>query len=115
MATNPTRHQQQAREQLAEAIFLISSAHRLDGRSPVDRVEFDEIVRRIVAVSSAFERDQIISLAIDRRAKSLGLSASAVELIMLVERETQPSLTLLLSDQEFLKMVAGLEEELGMN
>jgi hypothetical protein len=115
MATNPTRLQQQARDQLGEALFLISSAYRLDGRSPVDREGFAKIVRGVVAVSSAFEADQIVALAIDRRARGLNLSASAVELIMLVERETQPWEALMLSDEAFLKLVKSLEEELGMD
>ncbi len=51
--------------------------------------------------------------AIERRAKSLKLSSSAVDLITLAEEETKPLQTLRLTDQEFVELVQKLEEELG--
>src|SRR5262245_36013843 len=98
MATHPTRLQQQARDLLAEALFLITSADRRDGKGRLDRSDLKEIARQIAEVSSAFERDEIVALAVEKRARSLGLPASTVELILLVENGCEPLDTLLLSD-----------------
>ena len=41
MATKPTRLQQQAGDHLAETLFLVTEALRLDGKGKLDPSEFD--------------------------------------------------------------------------
>ena len=113
MATKPTRFQQQACELLAEALYSINEAYRLDGKGKLDTKDLDEIAARIAQVSSAFPLDQIVVKALERRAKALGLSSSAADLIALSEGELDPLQTLRLPDHEFKELVRKLEEELG--
>jgi hypothetical protein len=113
MATKPTRLQQQACDLLAEALFLINEAHRIDGKGKLDPADLGEIAGRLAAVSSAFPLDQIVIKAIERRAKALGLSSSAADLIALSEGELEPLQTLRLGDPKFEDLVRRLEEELG--
>jgi hypothetical protein len=113
MATKPTRLQQQAREHLAEALYLISEAHRLDGRGKFDSADLDEIARRLAPISTAFPLDQIVVKAIERRSKALALSSSAADLIALSDGELDPLQTLRLGDREFQELVQKLEQELG--
>jgi hypothetical protein len=113
MATKPTRLQQQAGDHLAEALHLIAEAFRLDGRGKLAPEDLDQIARLIGPVSSAFPLDQIVVRALDRRAKALGLSSSAADLIALNEDQVRPLQTLLLGDGEFAELVQRLEEELG--
>jgi hypothetical protein len=113
MATKPTRLQQQAGDNLADALFLITEAFRLDGRGKLDRTGLDEIASRIAAVSSQFPLDEIVVKTLERRAKHLSLTSSAADLITLMEGEAKPLQTLLLSDPEFVELVKRLEEELG--
>ena len=113
MATKPTRLQQQACTFLAEALYLISEAHRLDGRGMLDADDLDEIARRLAAISTAFPLDQIVLKAVERRAKALGLSSSAADLISLSDGELDPLHTLRLADGEFTELIRRLEEELG--
>ncbi len=113
MATKPTRLQQQACDLLAEALFAITEAYRLDGHGKLDPGDLDDLARRLGQVSSAFPLEQIVVRAIERRAKALKLSASAVDLITLAEEDTKPLQTLRLADQEFVELVQKLEEELG--
>src|SRR5262245_57546690 len=47
MATKPTRHQQQAADHLAEALYLLTEAFRLDGKGTLEPGDLDEIARRI--------------------------------------------------------------------
>ena len=60
MATKPTRQQQQAAEYLAESLFLITEAFRLDGRGTLERSGLDELASKIAAVSSQFPLDEIV-------------------------------------------------------
>jgi hypothetical protein len=113
MATKPTRQQQLARDLLAEALFSITEAYRLDGHGKLDPGDLDEIARRIGRVSSAFALDPIVVGAIERRVKALKLSSSAVDLIALSADELKPLQTLLLPDSEFKELVQKLEEDLG--
>ena len=114
MATKPTRLQQQARDHLAETIFLITEASRLDGKGTLSRTDLDEIAGRIARVSSAFSLDEIVVRALERRAKVLGLPASTVDLIALQDGEPGPLHALLISDEDLRELVARLEEELGV-
>ena len=47
MATKPTRLQQQARDYLAEALFLITEAFRLDGKGRLGPSDLDELATKI--------------------------------------------------------------------
>ncbi len=114
MATKPTRLQQQARDHLAETIFLITEAYRLDGKGTLSRTDLDEIAGRIARVSSAFSLDEIVVRALERRAKALGLPASTVDLIALQDGEPGPLHALLISDEDLRELVQRLEEELGV-
>ena len=60
MATKPTRLQQQACDHLAETLFLITEACRLDGKGKLDPSEFDSLATMIAQVSSAFSLDEIV-------------------------------------------------------
>jgi hypothetical protein len=113
MATKPTRLQQQAGDHLAETLFLITEACRLDGKGKINPSEFDSLATMIARVSSAFTLDEIVVKALARRAKSLDLTSSAADLITLMEGELKPLRTLLLPDHEFVELVRKLEEELG--
>jgi hypothetical protein len=113
MATKPTRLQQQACDQLAEALYLITEAFRLDGRGTLELRDLEELARLIGPVSSAFPLDQIVVRALDRRAKALKLSSSTADLIALNEDTLKPLQTLLLADREFAGLVQKLEEDLG--
>jgi hypothetical protein len=113
MATKPTRLQQQAADYLAEALFLITEAFRLDGKGKIGQSEFEELARKIAHVSSPFSLDEIVGKALNRRAKTLSLSSSAADLITLMEGEVTPLHTLLLPDAEFADLVKTLEDELG--
>jgi hypothetical protein len=113
MATKPTRLQQQAVENLAESLFLITEAFRLDGRGKLNRSDLDQLAGKITEVSSQFPLDELVVKALERRAKHLSLTSSAADLISLIEGEVKPLHTLLLSDPEFVELVKGLEEELG--
>jgi hypothetical protein len=114
MATKPTRLQQQARDHLAETLFLITEAFRLDGRGTLSPSDLDELGGRIARVSSAFSLDEIVNRALERRAKALGLTSSAVDLIALQDGEPSPLHALLIPDQELKELVQRLEEELGV-
>jgi hypothetical protein len=113
MATKPTRLQQQACDHLAETLFLITEACRLDGKGKINPSEFDKLATMIAPISSAFTLDEIVVKSVARRAKSLGLTSSASDLISLMEGELKPLRTLLLPDHEFVELVRRLEEELG--
>jgi hypothetical protein len=113
MATKPTRHQQQAADHLAEALYLLTEAFRLDGKGTLDPADLDEIARRIAPISSTFPLDQIVVRALDRRAKAMGLPSTAADLIALNEDALRPLGTLLLSDGDFAELVRKLEEDLG--
>jgi len=113
MATLPTRSQQQARDLLAEALFRISEAYRLDGKGKLEKADLAELARIMVQVSSAFSLDQVVARALELRAKRLGLSPGSIDMITLMDAEVTPLNMLLLSDDEFNGLVVRLEEELG--
>ena len=113
MATKPTRLQQQAGECLAETLFLIAEAFRLDGKGRLSPTEFNELATRIAHVSSQFSLDELVVKALDRRAKALALTSSTADLISLMDAELKPLRTLLLPDHEFVELVKKLEHELG--
>src|SRR5271165_4801239 len=114
MSTKPTRLQQQAADHLAEALVLVTDAHRLDGKGALSPTEFDEIARRIAGVSSGFSLDEIAVRALERRARALKLTSSAVDLISLQDDGPDLPPILLLPDQELVDLVKRLEEELGV-
>jgi hypothetical protein len=113
MATKPTRLQQQAADHLAEALFLITEAFRLDGKGTLSPLDFNALARTIGQVSSPFSLDEIVVKALQRRAKNLSLTSSAADLISLMEGDLKPLHTLLLPDAEFVELVKRLEDELG--
>jgi len=113
MATKPTRLQQQAGDFLAEALFLITEAFRLDGKGKLGPSDLDELATKIAPVSSQFSLDELVVKALHRRAKNLSLTSSAADLIALMEGEVTPLHTLLLPDGEFAELVQTLEDELG--
>jgi hypothetical protein len=113
MATKPTRLQQQASDHLADALFLITEAFRLDGKGTLSSADFDDLSAKIGRVSSQFALDEIVAKALKRRAKSLALTSSTADLIDLMEGALKPLGTLLLPDHEFVELVKRLEEELG--
>ena len=113
MATKPTRLQQQASDNLAEALFLIAEAFRLDGKGTLAQSDFADLATRITRISSQFSLDEIIVKTLKRRAAHLSLTASSADLISLLENELTPLNTLLLPDPDFVALVKRLEEELG--
>lgn len=113
MATKPTREQQQACDHLAEALMLICQAARLDGRSRLDGPGLNEIATRIAQVSSAFELETIVARALERRGAVLGLPASAVELLTLMDSDMKPLQMLLLTDEAFMALIDQMRDELG--
>ena len=113
MATKPTRLQRQACDHLAETLFLITEAYRLDGKGKLDASDFDSLATMIAQISSAFSLDEIVVNAVARRAKSLAMTSSAADLISLMEGELKPLQTLLLPDQGFVELVRRMEEEFG--
>jgi hypothetical protein len=113
MATKPTRLQQQAGDYLAESLFLITEAFRLDGKGKLDPSDIDDLASKIAPVSSQFSLDEIVVKALQRRAKHLSLTSSAADLITLLEGQVKPLQTLLLSDSQFVELVKRLEQELG--
>ena len=113
MATLPSRSQQQACDHLAEALYRVTEASRLDGKGRLGQAELAELAGLIARASSAFTLDQIVARALERRGKALGLSPGHVEMITPLDVEVKPLEMLLLSDAEFRALAAGLEEELG--
>ena len=91
MATKPTRQQQQACEHLADALFLIAEAFRLDGKGKLSSADFDEVAAKITGVSSQFPLDEIVVKALERRGKALALTSSTADLITLMEGGAQTS------------------------
>ena len=113
MATKPTRSQQRACNDLAEALNLITGAARLDGNGTLDRVALREVTRLVAQASSTFTIDEIIARALELRAHALELSSSTAELLMLIEAEVTPLEMLLLGDDGFRALVEKMQDELG--
>ena len=114
MATKPTKLQQQGCDQFAEALLLITSGARLDGRGKFDTTDLTEVAQRLARAASAFTLDDILTRAIEGRARSLGLRPGTSDLLMLMEGEIKPLETLLLPDEAFKELAAKLEDELGV-
>ena len=74
MATKPTRQQQQACDQFAEALVLITEGARLDGKGTLDPGDLAEIAGRL-AKASSFPLDEIVSRALERRGRQGGSRA----------------------------------------
>jgi hypothetical protein len=113
MATKPTRMQQKACDDLAEALVLITQAARLDGMGKLDPESLGVIADRLAQATSAFGLDAIIARALERRGRYLELPGTTVELLTLVDAEMKPLELLLLSDDEFKALVQKMQEELG--
>jgi hypothetical protein len=113
MATKPTRQQQQACDQFAEALWLITQGARLDGRGKLDAANLTEVAQRIAQASSAFGLDDLIVRALQRRVRALGLPSDTADLLTLMESEIKPLEMLLLDDGDFRALVERLQEELG--
>jgi hypothetical protein len=113
MATKPTNLQQQACDRLAEALYSITEACRLDGRGTLDAHDLGEVARLIAQVSSAFSLEHIVARALESRARVLGLSSGTADLIGLNAETIDTLQTLRLGDEEFIELVRKLEEELG--
>jgi hypothetical protein len=112
MATKPTRRQVEACDRFAEALVLITEAARLDGQGKLERDDLGAIAARLAAASPAFGVDGIVSRAIERRGRSLGLPSTIVEMLTLME-EAEPLATLLLTDDGFRELIDRVNEELG--
>lgn len=113
MATKPTRRQQQACDQFAEALGLITEAARLDdGTGRFDADDLAAVVDRL-AKASSFRREEIVARALERRGRALGLRSGTADLLSLLEGEVTPMGALLLPDDAFRELVARIEEELG--
>lgn len=113
MATKPTRQQQLAGDRLADALVAIAEASRLDGNARLGADDLRQLTRLLAQVSSAFPLDQIVARALETRARSLGLSSGAADLIGLNSDTVDPLQTFRLGDAEFTDLVKKLEEELG--
>jgi hypothetical protein len=113
MATLPTKAQQKALENFAEALVLIAEGARLDGKGKLDRDEFLTIAEGIARASSAFGLDAIVIRALELRALAAGLPGGSVELLTLMDVEIGPPEMLLLPIEEFKALVETLEAELG--
>src|SRR5262249_12125377 len=113
MATKPTRLQQHACDRLAEALYSITEAFRLDGGGRLDADDLREIALSIARVSSAFFFDHIVARSLECRARALGLSSATADLIGLNADSIDPLQALRLGDAEFIELVKRLEEELG--
>lgn len=113
--TKPTRLQEQACDRLAEALVLITEAARLDGKNPFGPADLRETAGRLARASSAFDLDQIVTRALERRGRALGLRSGTGELLMLLEGEggVSPLEALRLPDDEFRARVEEAEQELG--
>ncbi len=113
MATNPTRRQQQACDHLAEALFLVTEAARLDDPGRLDQKGLEALADRLAGVSAAFDRDVIVARALTRRCAAAGLRADAAELLTLLDAEMSPLQMLRLDDEALRDLVTRLEQELG--
>src|SRR5262249_41204888 len=105
--------QQQGCDGLAEALLLTTQGARLDGHARFDAADLAQLAALLAKASSAFNRDEIVARALDRRCRALGLRAGTSELLLLMDGEKAPLETLLLPDDDFRDAVATLEAELG--
>src|SRR3954452_6034847 len=101
MATKPTKRQEQACDDLAEALLLITGAARLDGKSTFGKADVAEAAERMALASSAYKLDEIVARALARRVRALGLRAGTADLLLLIEGEIRPLEMLILPDDQF--------------
>jgi hypothetical protein len=113
MATKPTREQQKACDHLAEALVLVTEAARLDGKGSFALADLREVANRLLKASSAFQENEIITRALERRCRTLGLGSEATELLTLLDPQIDPLEALQLSDDALRELVENVEESLG--
>jgi hypothetical protein len=113
MSTKPTRQQEKACDQLANALLLIADAARLDGRASLDFKAFRDLANLLVKATSAFDLATVVSRSLEARGHSLGLRSGTSELLTLLDNQIEPLEVLLRSDDDFRGLVAKIEEELG--
>jgi hypothetical protein len=113
MATKPTRLQEKACDELADALHLIADAARLDGKGTFEPNDLAEVARLLNKASSAFDLDQLVARALERRVRPLGLRSGAVDLLLLMDSDVPPLEMLLLADDQIREMVEAMEAELG--
>jgi hypothetical protein len=113
MATKPTREQQKACDHLAEALVLITEGARLDGKGEFSREDLREVANRLAKASSAFRFDEILTRALERRCRALGLRSEASDLLTLLDPGIEPLEALRLPDDALRELVEKAEEELG--
>jgi hypothetical protein len=112
MATRPTRLQQQACDDRAQALLLITDAARLDG-GKLEKDDLQMIADRLARASSAFTLDDIVVRAVAQRARGLRLPATTAELLTLLDTNIKPLEMLRLNDDEFKALAERMQEELG--
>lgn len=113
MATKPTKLQQKAFENFAEALVLIADGARLDGKGTLDRDSLLEVAQGVARASSAFGFHEIVVRALELRARAAGMPESTADLLTLMDVEIGPMEMLLLPVEEFKALVEKLEAELG--
>ena len=115
MMTKPTREQQQACDQLTEALLLTTSAAQLDGRAAFGATDLRNLLATLARATSAFRPGEVVDRALERRGKGLGLRPGTSDLLGLIEGEGggSPLDALLLDDDAFRALVARAEEALG--
>ncbi len=113
MATNPTRQQQQACDNLAEAIRLVFEAAKLDGKVTWTLGESNALVALLSKAVGPFDGAEITRRALIRRVRTMGMPESAAELLTLLDGEVKPLELMLWNDERLRGRVAELEAELG--
>ena len=111
MATNPTRKQVQARDILVDVVNQVVAAARLDGNTPGARI--DEVVRMVASISTAFQFDEIVAAALERRAIALGFGRDIASMLTLLDSDTSPATMLRLEDEPLRERIQALIDELG--
>src|SRR3979411_2293980 len=96
--TKPTKQQELACDRFAEALLMITEAARLDGKGRFDATDLGEVAGRLTRASAAFDLDQIVAKALEKRGRALGLRAGTAELLTLLDGERKPLNFLLLTD-----------------
>lgn len=111
--THPTRLQQQARDRFAEALLAIVDAARglPTGPRSLDAAAIDAIADRLAGATGDYAAADLLAIALDRRARSLGLSATTVEFLPILIEGQRPAPWLLIGDDDFRDRLAALEAE----
>ena len=110
--TKPTRLPEQACDRLAEALVLITTAARLDGKASFGSGELREAAARLARASSTFGLDAIVARALEMRGRELGLRSGTSELLTLLDGDPEPIEALLLADDAFRARIELIEKEL---